>query len=271
MIYDCFAFFNELDILELRLNTLDAVVDKFVIVEGTQTFQKKPKPLHYLENKARFEKFNHKIIHIVVDKFPGFFYKFRVPRPWDYDHYQKNQIKKALKNCDNNDFIIYSDVDEIPNPEQILAYRNEDRFVVFEQKHFYYYMNCVEVEPENEKQYLWWYGPVMVKYKNFSTIRKLRNHRHDGYNNPNTVIAQNGGWHFAYLGGIEKIIYKIESYAHTEHNKEEFKDPEKIKEIITSGKGLYGNDLKCVFVEIDHSFPEHLLNNKDKYSKYIYK
>lgn len=72
MVYDCFSFFNELDLLEIRLNTLDSIVDKFILVESTLTHTGNQKPLFYAENKSRFKKFNDKIIHIIVDEFPSF-------------------------------------------------------------------------------------------------------------------------------------------------------------------------------------------------------
>lgn len=96
MVYDCFPFFNELDLLELRLRELSPVVDKFVLVEATRTFQKKEKPLVFEENKNRFSSFLDKIEHIVVGKFPGFFYKFRVPNAWDYENFQRDQISIGL-------------------------------------------------------------------------------------------------------------------------------------------------------------------------------
>ena len=151
MVYDCFPFFNELDLLEIRLNELDAVVDKFVLVEATRTFQKEPKPLYYEENKERFKKFEHKIIHVVVDEYPGFFAKFRIPTAWDYDNHQKNQVKKALKDCKPDDDIIISDLDEIPSAAKVTEHLNIDNPKVFEQRLSNFYVNCVATDciPDN--------------------------------------------------------------------------------------------------------------------------
>ena len=115
MVFDCFQFFNELNLLELRLNTLDPVVDFFVITESTVTFSGELKPLYYLENKNLFSKFHHKIIHIVVDDTPN----DGSVSAFDRDAYQKTARSRGLKNCSKNDVIIYSDLDEIPNPEKI--------------------------------------------------------------------------------------------------------------------------------------------------------
>ncbi len=247
MVYDCFAFFNELDLLEIRLNELDSVVDKFVLVEATRTFQKKPKPLYFEENKARFRPFLHKIEHIVVDQFPGFFYKFRVPRAWDYDNYQKDQIAIAFKNCMPEDVILR-------------AFKDVEGFKVFQMKHFYYYLNGLEVNPQNENKPVWWNGTVMCKFKDFKNAQKLRVRR-DINKYKDGLLIEDAGWHFAYLGGIEKIIQKIDSYAHTEHNLDDFKNPETIRKRIAEGKGLYGNNLKIKYQKLDASFPKYILQN----------
>ena len=137
MIYDCFTFFNELDLLEIRLNTLNAVVDKFVLVEATLTHQGKPKPLYFDENKAKFESFSDKIIHIIVDKYP----ENTNDDAWIYERYQRNMIKEGLTNCKPDDVIIVSDIDEIPNPSKITEYKNKKGIKVFKQKMYYYFLN----------------------------------------------------------------------------------------------------------------------------------
>ena len=112
MVYDCFQFFNELDILKLRLHVMDPVVDRFVISEATETFSGKAKPLYYEENKEMFAEFADKIIHVVVDDTPqGYTH--------DRDTFQKNAVGRGLKNCTDDDIIIFSDLDEIPNPEKV--------------------------------------------------------------------------------------------------------------------------------------------------------
>jgi len=270
MVYDCFAFFNELDLLEIRLYELDKVVDKFVLVEATRTFQKKPKPLYFKENKARFQPFLHKIEHIVVDKFPGFFYKFRVPRAWDYDNYQKDQIAQALKNCNPNDIILYSDIDEIPSATKVEAFKKLEGFKVFQMRHYYYYLNGLEVNPSNETEPAWWNGTVMCQFKDFKSIQKLRVRRDIKKYTDGTLITD-GGWHFAYLGGVEKVIQKINAYAHTEHNLDDFKNPARIKSRIAAGKGLYDDNLSIKYVGINESFPEYILKEFLRFQNLIFK
>ena len=268
-IFDCFSFFNELDLLEIRLNELDSVVDVFVLVEATRTFQKKPKPLYYEENKKRFEKFNHKIHHVVVDTYPNFFAKFKVPKAMDYDHYQKDQVKKALTNCAPNDLIIFSDADEIPNPALLVKYKNIPGVTIFQQKIYHYFLNCLEVEKSNHEMPKWWYGSVMTHFKDFKSVKKLRVLREVHKYKGNRIIPD-AGWHFTSLGGVEKIIYKIESFGHSEFNKEEHKNPSKIKELIESGRSIFGQDIQCLFKKIDQSFPEYIQNNQASLKQYIF-
>ena len=91
MIFDCFTFNDELELLEIRLNVLKDVVDRFVLVEATKTFTNKSKPLIYEENKDRFKEFADKIIHIVVDDFPD------DDNPWARENWQRNKIMEGLK------------------------------------------------------------------------------------------------------------------------------------------------------------------------------
>lgn len=273
MIYDCFAFFNEMDLLEIRLNTLNDVVDRFVLVEATRTFQKKEKPLFFEENKERFKPFLHKIEHVVVDRYPTFFSKWRVPKTWDYDDHQKEGILHGLKNAKPDDVIIVSDVDEIPRPELVLEYAKKPGIKVFQQKLYYYYLNCfVEKYPEPiplVDGYMPWYGTVMLNYKDIQTIKKTRLYRETRQNTDRVTIVPNGGWHFSYLGGAAKVIEKIEAYAHKEHNKDEFKDPKKVEEIIRKGGSLYGQNIDSKFVKIDDSFPVYVQQNKEKLASLI--
>ncbi|MDE6220450.1 MAG: glycosyltransferase, partial [Lachnospiraceae bacterium] len=144
MVYDCFQFFNELDILKIRLNVLDPVVDRFVISEATETFSGLKKPLYYEENKEMFVEFQDKIIHVVVDD---------TPRGADWgtherDTFQKNAVTRGLKDCTDDDIVIFSDLDEIPNPDkirEILQNFQEDKIYHFAQRLFYCYLNMEEV------------------------------------------------------------------------------------------------------------------------------
>lgn len=282
MIYDCFAFFNELDLLRLRLNELNEVVDKFVIVEATRTFQKKPKPLYFQENKSLFAKFEHKIIHIVVDTYPNFWAKFRVPTAWDYDNHQKEQILQGLQQCRDNDVIIVSDLDEIPDPDKIKAYAQKDGIKVFRQYQAYYFLNNVcrkihdfggrALAQVNENGYGFWQGSVMLFYKDIKSIKKARLQRDNLVSSEKVRIIPEGGWHFSYMGGIEKIAEKLGAYTHPEYNTEQNRNPEYIKRIINEGKSLFYPDEVYELVDIGSSllpFPKYLRENLQSFEHLI--
>jgi len=273
MIYDCFTFFNELDLLDIRLNILNDVVDKFVIVEATDTHQGKPKPLYYSDNKERFKAFQHKIIHVVVDDFPS------NASAWTREQIQRRKISGGLEDCGPDDVIVVSDLDEIPDPKKIRQFQNDPGLKVFQQKNFYYYLNCLALDEE-------WYGSVMAFRKDFDDPQDLREVAKEMHarnkkilrkplyrfvrslRNPllrkKITLIDNGGWQFGYLGSVDNAIQKIEAFAHDEYNKSEFKNKEAIQERIRSGKDLFGRDLNYTFVELDNSFPEYIILNKER-------
>jgi len=285
MIYDCFTFFNELDLLEIRLNILNDYVDRFVLVESTKTHQGKSKPLFFSQNKNHYEKFLDKIIHVVVDEFPDYEGK----SPWVLEHHQRNMILNGLKNCTSDDIILISDLDEIPNPKKILEYKNKKGIKIFRQKMYYYFINCINVS--NTDSYRW-NGTIMVNYcdikspQDFREISmRLLNLFHQKFihriywhlwklfqvdiKGKKIVFVPDGGWHFSYLGGVDMIIKKLEAFAHAEYNKEEFKDIKKIEDAIKKGKDLFGRGFSYKFVPLDESFPEYILKNQNIYKHLI--
>ena len=142
MIFDCFPFFNELDTLEIRLNELDKIVDFFILSEATKTFTGKDKPLYYQENKDRYSKFNHKILHVVINSYDG----MDTANSWSMDRGQK---QKGIDYLQNNvalkptDIVILSDCDEIPKASTIknIIDKDWDRMSL-KMSLFYYYINC---------------------------------------------------------------------------------------------------------------------------------
>jgi beta-1,4-mannosyl-glycoprotein beta-1,4-N-acetylglucosaminyltransferase len=162
-----------------------------------------------------------------------------------------------------------SDVDEIPNPEKIKENRLQENVFVFQQRMYYYYLNCLEVEPFDHAMCKWWYGTVMTPYHDFPGGNRLRMMR-EVSKFRKTRVLEDAGWHFSYLGGTDRIIQKLESFAHAEFNKNDYKDPQKIKQLIESGKGIFGQEMQCVFKDIDESFPVYVQNNRSKLKNYIF-
>jgi beta-1,4-mannosyl-glycoprotein beta-1,4-N-acetylglucosaminyltransferase len=274
-VYDCFTFFNEMDLLEIRLNELNKVVDYFVIVESTRTFQKKPKPLYLDMDDERIIQFKDKIIHIVVDDFPNFFTHWRIPKTWDYENHQRNAIARGLVNAEPDDIIIVSDVDEIPNAKKIAENLIFNKPIIFQQRFFYYFLNYVitKAAPEEclltKDDVVFWRGSVMIKFKDFTTAREVRNLRNDH----SMDQIEEGGWHFSYIGGIEAIISKLKSFSHAKEAKQllnDIDDKERISAMIASGYDLFNRDMAFKVLPLSEPFPEYLLNNTNKYEKLLY-
>lgn len=274
MVYDCFQFFNELDILKLRLHIMDPVVDRFVISEATETFSGNPKPLYYEENKEMFAEFADKIIHVTVaDTPPGYTH--------DRDTFQKNAVGRGLEGCKDEDIIIFSDLDEIPNPEKIKEIlQNFDRTKIyhFAQRLFYCYLNMEEVSGNllsyagefpgtaNKK----WIGSKMCSY----ALLKEQDLRLGELRFPERkacgIRVEDGGWHFGYMGGHgekdvkKRVAEKVRSAAHQEYNKAEVLSD--VADRIKDGKDIFGRNASFVQVAIDETFPEYLRRNQEEYA-----
>ena len=254
MIIDCFPFFNELDLLEIRLRLLDDIVDKVVLVESTRTFSLDKKKLYYRENKERFKKYNKKIIHIIVDSTPALFNKvfmyklnkvlWRLKKnksifltPHQIDWYQKDMVYKGLKECKGDEILILSDLDEIPNPKIFDKLNIDNDKKVLELDNFCYFLNCKIYDRYSNKKIIE-LGPSIMRYRNFRSFHteraEARNAKRKNLDN-NLKIVKNGGWHFSYLGGIKKIQYKIRSAAHTELNTKKINTKENIRKMINEG------------------------------------
>ncbi len=142
MIYDCIPFFNELDILKLRLHILAPYVDKFVIEEASVTFSGEPKPMIFAENREMFAEFADKILYVAVENSP------MDVSTHERDKFQKNQLIRALGDCKPDDVIIFSDVDEIPNPNaltRVLKNFDASKVYHFAQRMYYCFLNMEEV------------------------------------------------------------------------------------------------------------------------------
>ena len=287
MVYDCFQFFNELDILKLRLHIMNPVVDRFVISEATETFSGNPKPLYYEENKEMFAEFADKIIHVVVDDTPpGYTH--------DRDTFQKNAVGRGLKDCADEDIIIFSDLDEIPNPEKIKEIlQNFDRTKIyhFAQRLFYCYLNMEEVsgnllsyagefpEAERSKDGIpgrkKWIGSKMCSYSLLKEQKLQLGELRFPERKACGIRVEDGGWHFGYMGGHgekdvkKRVAEKVRSAAHQEYNKAEVLSD--VADRIKDGKDIFGRNASFVQVEIDETFPEYLRENQEEYSFLILK
>ena len=157
MIFDSFIFYNELEILEYRLNLLKDVVDYFILVEATHTFDGNPKELYYSQNKEQFKKFENRIIHIIVSDFP-YINNPNKEEVWKNEKYQRNCILHGFEKINSEDYIIISDVDELPDPYTLTIIKKENTLLAgqFEQDFYYYNLNS-RIEDK-------WYSSKILKY-----------------------------------------------------------------------------------------------------------
>ena len=266
-IYDCFQFFNEENVLDLRLNILDEHADFFVIVESTTDHQGNEKKLNFDINK--FKNFQKKIIYVVVEDTAESIKKPHVGQNSSVERHQRNSIIKGLKNCHDNDLVIISDVDEIPDLTKLNFFDKKKRYAVFSQKKFDYKLNLLN-ETEGD-----WHGSKICLKKNLKSPQWLRDlkfkkkpfWRIDKIRD--LQIIKDGGWHFSYLQNPENLLKKISSFSHGEHNKPEFANLKNIEEKIKMQKNIFDLGFSYRKVEIDHTFPKYIIENKEKLKQWI--
>ena len=260
-IYDCFSYWDEDLLLDLRLNILSNYVDYFVIVEGNKTWQNNPKKLRF--NKDNFKKFKNKIIYLPVEDLPD------GKDPYLRENFQRNSILRGLSESGENDLILISDLDEIPNPKKFENFNINMKYAVFKQKHFYYKFNLQSRENPYWmgsriciKKYLkspQWLRDLKFKKYPFWRIDKIRN----------LQIIENGGWHFAYLQTPENISKKIQSFAHGEFNKDNITNKDSIRLKIEKGQDIFGRGFRLQKIDLDEKFPEYIYKNKDNFKDWI--
>jgi FkbM family methyltransferase len=232
-IYDCVNFFNEVEILHLRLDYLYDVVDKFVIVESLDSHSKRYRKKEYIfiKNKHIYEPYMDKIIYLQIDNLP---YDGDKGNKWLNENYQKNYCKKGIKKANSNDWIMYSDLDEIPSKDGIEFMKKNTlnisvKIVTFSQKLFYYYVNVLQ------KQI--WGGTVAIRKTNFINMMNLRKLR----TSKKYSIIENGGWHYTYQGGVDMIYQKMMSYAESIQNNK-YIDKNNIYKSLESNSDLLGRN-----------------------------
>ncbi|MDR0221085.1 MAG: glycosyl transferase GT17 family protein [Lachnospiraceae bacterium] len=277
MVYDVFPFFNELDILKLRLGVMDPYVDRFVIEEAAHTFSGLEKELVFDKNREMFAEYLPKIDYIVVSDSPP------EMNPHQRDYYQKNHLLNGLKEAGEDDVIIFSDVDEIPNPlvlEKIIAAFDPAKIYHLAQRMFHGYLNREEVSAQifsitrefEGIERLKWLGTKVFAKRSIPEAGIVYIREAD-VSSPLCVRVDEGGWHFSYMGGhgekdvAKRVSDKIISAAHQEYN-----DPDTLAEIsdkVILGRDFLGSTAQFARVEIDESFPLYLRENLTEYEHLI--
>lgn len=283
-VFDCFIFFNEFELLELRLSVLNDCVDYFVIVETDRTFKGEKKAFNFQEKMQDFAVYSDKLIYVKVTDMPEFYQE----NGWELEFFQRNSILRGLKNCAADDLIILSDIDEIPNPNTVKSvvknnfkinyWFAEHQFkktlrrylkwffkihflsggqllkkysLVCKQNLYYYYLNC---QSKGE-----WYGSIFCLYENFKNPQKIRDSR---FYIPRVA---DGGWHFSYLGGIERVIMKLKSINEGENADSTVSH---IQYCLSNGIDLYGRsgaEYEYRFVNLNEVCIANIESFVDKY------
>lgn len=280
-IYDCFCYFNEDMLLELRLETLWDHVDYFVISEASFTHAGKDRATEF--DIAKFKKYESKIRYVRLDHRPEGPNDF-----WKNENFIRNNIANGLHDAKPDDLILISDLDEIPHPAVIQQYQPSYKRADLLQRYYSYYLNNYWLGNVDENENLIaksniWHGTKITTYKHFveffkSNATSVRIYKSSGFLRGlkrawfkffQSQIIQNGGWHFTWIFSIENIIKKIESTAHQEFNREDHKDPSRIVALIQSGRDVNKPHARYKLQKLDQQFPTYLLENSDKFSLYI--
>ena len=266
-IYDCFQFFNEENILDLRLNILDEFVNFFVIVESTTDHQGNKKKLNF--DKDKFKKFQKKIIYVVVEDTLDTIKKPHLGQNSLVERHQRNSITRGLKNCSDDDLVIISDVDEIPDLSKLNLLNKKKRYAVFCQKKFDYKLNLLNETEGN------WFGSKICLKKNLRSPQWFRDLKFKKYpfwridKIRDLQIIKDGGWHFSYLQSPENLLKKIASFSHGEHNKPEIANAKNIEEKIRTQKNIFNLEFSYRKIEIDRTFPKYIVENQEKLKQWI--
>lgn len=273
-VYDCFCYFNEDMLLRLRFETLWECVDFFIICESRKTISGLDKALNF--DIKKFEKFSSKIRYLVIDSYP-----FETTDPWKNERYQRNYLSKGLYDAKPSDLIMVSDVDEIPRPGVWDSYDNAKFLRADCQQMMYaYYLNN---RWEDDGKPVIWFGTKITTFKNFQryfcqSMELLRNYKATGFlrglkrawfKKFKVQKMSNAGWHFTWMSGVDQIIKKLESFAHQEFNKPEYKNPETIRSLIISGNDVLFPSRTYVIQDLDAQFPESLITKSTDYKNYL--
>jgi beta-1,4-mannosyl-glycoprotein beta-1,4-N-acetylglucosaminyltransferase len=247
MIYDCFTAFNEFELLEIRLNELAGVVDRFVLVEATRTHSNRPKPLYFRDHWSRFAAFTDRIIHVEVADMPG------DPNAWVRENFQRNAIARGLTGARDHDVILVSDLDEIPSAASVRAAAGLPGIVGLGQRMCYYYLNFATAKP--------WIGTRMLPYGLLRQLPAVQLVRSAGIYS----AMPNAGWHFSYVGGTARIQEKLEAFAHQEFNTADIRNPAHIAEAIRRGQDLHGRGIQ-EFAPVElRTLPAYVVENRLRY------
>lgn len=266
-VYDCFPFFNELDILEVRLQELWDTVDYFVLAESNISHSGNPKEYIFENNKDRFSKYMSKIRHIKVNDVP------ETSDSWVREKYQRWALERGLNDMQPEDIVITSDCDEIARAEIIKMIKedenNWDRYILYIPM-FQFRLNYMKIHDFTKGANI-----MVTRGRVYTNAQQEREYTFYWNQKPkDTVFLEHGGWHFTYLGDDKHALTKIVNFAHTETNIPRFtKDKLTIDFMIENKCGLLGPaelyKEKFEWVVVDDYFPDCIVNDLEKWKPFI--
>ena len=293
-IFDCFMYFDEEVILDLRLNILNDYVDYFIIVESTFNHKGQKRDLKF--DIKKFSKFEKKIIYLIYDEQPSNIQIINktdsddeISKKYIFNAYyrengQRNFIYKGLDKAHDDDLILVSDVDEIPNLENLNFYKIKEKLIFFQQDMFYYKLNL-------KLPHLIWTGTKGCKKKILKSPQWLRNIKDKKYSfyrvdtffsdkkYIDLKIIKNGGWHFTNIKTAQDIKFKLESYLHHREFDINPLSTDEINKIIKDKRAIYNLNLDKRDKKIGsgdklekydiNNLPNYLKNNINKYKNWI--
>ena len=263
--YDCFMFFNELDLLEIRLQEMWDVTDTFVIAEANMGHSGKPKDYILLDNWERFKPYADKIKRVAVDNFPS-----TATQGIDRDRFQRASLARGLTDINPEDLIIISDLDEVPRAEAV-------NMVKTDENNYERYILCIP---------MFQYKINYMKHFEISKCPNIMAVRGRAYTNPqqereytfpwvpkpqDLVFVEHAGWHWSYFGDDAHAIKKIQNFAHTETDTPEMIARHNINWMIDNKYGHHGikSPERFEYVIVDDYFPKCITNNLDKWQHMI--
>lgn len=249
MIFDCFTFFNEKELLEIRIAELSGLDVCHIAVQANKTFTNKPKPFIDLDYPE--------VVALNITDMPG------GDDPWQREKWQRNSIMPGLEaaGAQNDDLVIIADADEIPSAKAIKEYNPSMGVTAFVMDKFGYWLNC------REGKQSWEIAKIMTYEKlKQSTPDQIRN------SGPANKI-QNGGWHFSFMGGIDKVVEKFNSFSHQELNNDRWANRERLRKYIELGHSLWSDEPDDLwpFIQIDDTFPKYVIENQHGSLKHLIK
>ena len=261
-VYDCFTFFNEMDLLELRLNQMAPYVDVFVLVEAPVTFRGQAKPLHYADNRARFAPFADKIRHVVVPDMPA------GEEAWVRERFQRDCIRRGLHDAEPGDTVLVSDVDEIIRRPAVEAASSRAAFCYLTLDLFYFYANWRATSPNGRL----WTKAYALPYAAIAALECLSQPRErdaleylrDQALDPARAIVDHAGWHFSWTGGPQRLVAKMDAFSHGEDAMQRWNDADALAEAIANQRFFYdGEALENLNLSV--GFPSFLRDNERRF------